>query len=512
MNNRIRRLGLVIFVLFAVLFAQLNRLQVFGATELRESPTNTRPLVADFGAFRGEIRSDDGTVLAVSEPLDDGRFEHRRRYPLGALAAEVTGFVSFQSGNDGLEASMNDLLQADTQGASAALATLLGAEDSAAHVQTTLSISLQEVARELLGERRGSVVILDAQSGAIKTLFSWPTYDPNPLADTDGAAAAQARQALLADPARPLLPRTYREVFFPGSTFKLVAAAAALEERVVSLDEPVFAEVDTYTPPLTDRALTNFGGSTCGGPLSDLIRSSCNTGFAQLAVELLGPDALIDVAEAIGFNDELDVELPNVAASTVPTDFGPALGGDVELSVELAGQLDGPGTVELTGDIPRLAQVALGQNDVQATPLQMALVAASIANDGVVPSLNIVSHTIDAGGRETNVFDLDPAGRAFSRETAADLRLAMLGVVEDGTGQAMAIDGLVVGAKTGTAQLGPESTSQHAWAVAFAGTDIGRPDIAIAVLVEADETAGEQTGGRVAGPVVARLIEAWAEQ
>ena len=331
---------------------------------------------------------------------------------------------------------------------------MLGGASSTADVNTTLSVELQEAARDALGERNGSVVALDPRTGEILSLFSYPSYDPNALADVDNSVARDARQSLLADPDNPLLPRTYREVYFPGSTFKMVTAAAALEEEIVTLDVPVFPSADGYTPPLTNRAFGNFGGSTCGGPLRDLIRVSCNSGFAQLAVELLGAPSLVDTAEDFGFNDTPPIELPGAVESVMPTDFGAALGTDVELAPALAEQFDElPEPVALTDNIPVLAQSSSGQFDVRATPLQMALVAAAIANDGDVPSPHVVSSVVDSEGVVLTEGDTDPWRTAIEPETAEALREAMLGVVTDGTGRSLAVDGLVVGAKTGTAQI-----------------------------------------------------------
>ena len=511
MRQQIIRLGIGLMVGYLVLFAQLNRLQFFNAEELETHPVNSRPLVEDFGAPRGEIRAADGTVLARSVELEEGVLEREREYPLGELFAEVTGFVSFDAGSDGLESSFDDELRGDRNALSDGLRELLGGESTTADVNTTLSVELQEVARDALGERNGSVVALDPQTGEILALWSYPTYDPNTLADIDNASAQEARRTLLADPGNPLLPRTYREVYFPGSTFKMVTAASAIENEIVTLDAPVFPASDGYTPPLTERPFGNFDGSTCGGPLRDLIRVSCNSGFAQLAVELIGGPRLIETAEDFGFNQELPLDLPRPTQSVMPDGFGAALGTDVELAPELAAQFEEqPEPVPLTDNIPALAQSSSGQFDVRATPLQMALVAAAIANDGDVPTPHVVSTVVDSVGTVITEADNEPWRNAIEAETAAALREAMLEVVVSGTGTSMAVDGVVVGAKTGTAQIAESLEATHAWAIAFAGDTLDSPEIAIAVLIEADAEIGEQTGGRVAGPVAQALISAWA--
>ncbi len=512
MNKQIFRLGVGLMVAYLVLFAQLNNLQFFRAEGLTTHASNSRPLVADFGAARGEIRAADGTVLARSVDLEDGAFERRREYPTGELFAEVTGFFSFDSGADGLEQTWDEELRGDRNQLEDGLRELLGGESTTADVNTTLSVEIQAAARDALGDRRGSVVVLDPQSGAILSLWSWPSYDPNPLASTISSDARAARSNLLADPLNPLLPRTTRELFFPGSTFKVVTATAAIEAGVAELDTPVFAETDSYTPPLTNNPLSNFGESACGGPLRDLIRRSCNAGTAQLAVELLGVDALVGTAEDFGFGAVPPIELPRVEASIMPDDFGASLGQTVDISPDLLSQLDRIPEVPLTDDMPSLAQASVGQFEVKATPLQMALVAAAIANDGEVPNPHVVQTVVDSEGSVVHQADLDPWRRAMSQSTSLEMREAMIGVVESGTAQGLVLDGLTIGAKTGTAQIGASLEETHAWIIAFAGERVDRPSVAIAVIVEADETIGEQTGGRVAGPVALEVLEAWLAQ
>lgn len=494
---------------YLVLFLQLNNIQAFGADELNTHPSNSRPLVADFGAPRGEIRAADGTVLARSVDLEEGAFARQREYPTGELFAEVTGFFSFDAGSDGLERTWDDELRGEQNALSDGLRELLGGESTTADIETTLSVAMQQAARDALGDRRGSIVALDPQSGAILTMWSWPSYDPNPLASVDTSTSRGARRALLADPNNPLLPRTTRELFFPGSTFKIVTAAAALDAGAVELDSPVFETTSNYVPPLTTNPLSNFADGQCGGPLLDLIRRSCNAGMAQLAVELLGTDDLVGTAEDFGFGAVPPIELPDVVASVMPNDFGAELGRSVEVAPDLVAQLSNLPEVPLTDDMPSLAQTAIGQFEVKATPLQMALVAAAVANDGEVPRPSIVSRVVDSEGAVLHEANLDPWRRAMSRETSAELRQAMVAVVLDGTATGLQMPGLVVGAKTGTAQIGAGIESTHAWIIAFAGTDMNRPDVAVAVLVEADPSVGEQTGGRVAGPIALEVLNAW---
>ncbi len=513
MTRQIGRLGVGILVAFVVLFVQLNRIHVFDAAAHAEHPANGRPLVDDFGAPRGEIRTADGTVIARSVELDDGAVDRRREYPLGPLFAHVTGYVSFQAGNEGLERHYDDELRGEANSLGDGLRELLGSDVGTADLQTTLRVDLQTAARDALGDRQGSVVALDPRTGAVQAMWSWPTFDPNTLADIDAAAATSARLTLLGDPDQPLLPRTVREVYFPGSTFKMVTAAAAIETRTADLDTPIFPDATGYTPPLTDRAFGNYGGSTCGGPLRELVRRSCNSGFAQLAVELLGPNPLIEMAEAFGFNEPLPLDYPVVVESAMPTDFGQPLGRDVDVDPRLLDQLgaDRIEPVELTDNIPVLAQSSSGQFEVKATPMQMALVAAAIANDGDLPRPHLVDTVVGANGEVIDEADPSPWRTVMSDSTARTLREAMVGVVESGTATRTAVDGYVVGAKTGTAQLGEGIDTTHAWIIAFAGPTVDEAEIAVAVIVEASEVAGEQTGGRVAAPVAQQVLQAWAD-
>jgi peptidoglycan glycosyltransferase len=508
-NRQIGRLGIALLIGYLILFVQLNRLQFFNADEFTSHPENSRPLIAEFGAPRGEMRTIEGDVVANSIDIENGPFARQRTYPLGSLFAEVTGAFSFNAGPTGLEAEWDPEMRGDRNTLTDGLRELLGGESTTADLQLTLSTTMQEAARDALGERAGSVVVLDVNSGGALALWSWPTFDPNPLSDIDTSVARAARQQVLADDSNPLLARTFRELYFPGSTFKVVTGSAALDADRATLDSPVFQAVTSYTPPLTTNPISNFADGSCGGPLRDLIRRSCNAGMAQLAVELLGPQPLVDTAEGFGFNSVPPLDVPGAVASVMPEDFGDRI-GSVDVDPALLDQLETPpDPVDLTDDAPSLAQSAIGQFDVKATPLQMALVAGAIANGGEVPRPHVVQSVIDSTGSVIFRADEDPWRRAVRQETAAEMREAMIGVVDSGTGQSVAVEGLLIGAKTGTAQLGKDIESTHAWVIAFAEDPFGGDRIAVAVLVEADEAVGEQTGGRVAGPVAQEVIAAW---
>lgn len=498
MNRSIRQLAIGLMVCFTALFVQLNYIQVFRAESLNEHPANTRQVVADFNQPRGRIEAADGTVLAFTEDVD-GTLTKQRVYPGGELFAPFTGFYSFHYGAEGVEREYNDALIGDiSAGVIGDLTEIFQErtpEERVANLRLTVEPDLQQVAADALGDRRGSVVVLDPSTGAVRAMWSNPSFDPNQMSLLNRSDAAEARQALLDDPANPLLVKAYRERYFPGSTFKMVTAAAALTEGVVGLDDERFPPVRDYVPPKTSVPLQNFGGSACGGTLIELLRQSCNTGIAEIAAERLGPPAMIEMAEAFAFNTEIPFDLPNPVVSNFPTEYGAALEPPDSTAL---------GTI--FENTPALAQASIGQNEVQASPLHMALVAAAIANNGVLPNPHVLSEVVDNSGQQLKA---GPAGswrRAIEPSEARQLQQAMRVVVADGTAKPMSIDGLSVGAKTGTAQLGAAETSTHAWVIGFAGPEGGTPSAAISVLVEAVPGGPQQTGGFVAAPIAAEVL------
>jgi peptidoglycan glycosyltransferase len=492
-----RRVIAVLLGCFTILFVQLNRVQVFQAEELVDNPANTRTIQRDFNRPRGRIVTSDDVVVARSEPLVGQFFAQQREYPEGELYAHTVGYHSFTFGAEGVEREYNDELIGRTPGQElSGLTDLLGGTNPIGDIRLTLRHDLQTQARASLGDRRGAVVALDPVTGEIFAMWSFPSFDPNRIAVNDGGLANEAWTELVQADGNPLRAKSYRDIFFPGSTFKLVTAAAALDSGVVSTIAPEFEVTDAYVPPLTERAISNFGGSSCGGNLVELLVVSCNTAFAQVGAERLGPTSMVDTAQGFGFNAEPPVDLPLPVASAFPTDFG-----------DLVTEGDEQIPAGIFEDTPALAQSAIGQNNVSATPLQMALVAAAVVNGGQVPVPHVLDQVEDSDtGRATREFADQTWMRAMSGDTAADLTGAMIEVVRRGTGRNLAIDGLVVGAKTGTAQLGADSSSTHAWVVAFAGRPEGRAEIAVAVLVEGSEGTGEQTGGGVAAPIARDLF------
>lgn len=480
MNAPLRRLAVLAFALFAALLASATWVQFVQADTLNADGRNSRTLIRELGRERGPILVAD-TAAAESVPVEDV-YNFQRTYPDPGLYAHVTGFYSVFFGASGLEEASNDVLAgtADELFYRRLSDLVTGTQPSGAVLETTIDPAVQQAAAEALGDQAGAVVALDPRTGAVLAMVSSPTYDPNPLASHDREAATAARQALLDDPSRPLENRAIASRLYPpGSVFKVVTAAAALESG--RFDEnsvlPGPAELDL---PQTDVGLPNSGGRACGAgdqvSLTDALRISCNTAFGALGLEL-GDDALREQAQRFGFEQELRVPL-RVTPSTVPADMNP----------------------------PQTAQAAIGQFDVRVSPMQIAMVSAGVANDGVVMRPQLV-RAVRAPDLET-IEEPRPQqlSEAVTPETAEALTRMMTTVVEDGTGTAAQIDGVTVAGKSGTAQHA-EGRPPHAWFTSFAPAD--DPQVAVAVVVEDGGEAGDEaSGGRTAAPIARAVMEA----
>ncbi len=339
---------------------------------------------------------------------------------------------------------------------------------------------------------------LDPRNGEILALWSTPSYDPNLLATHDFDAAEAAATLLNDDPEKPTLARTYQDNFFPGSTFKVVTATAGIEQGGVTRDEPVYPSSSAYQAEVNGQPqgapVPNFGGGTCGGTLFQILQDSCNSAFAQMGVEDAGPDAMIGTSEAFGFNQE------------VPFDLPPPAGRSEQVRSTFPTEVDG---TPLSQNLGVLAQLSIGQNENRATPLQMALVAAAVANDGEIVEPHVMREIRDDQSNTVEEFDADTFTTAMSPQTAGLLRQAMESVVTDGSAHRLddGLDGFVVGGKTGTAQLGTDPPRSHAWIIGFAGPPGEVPHVAVAVIVEGQEGASEQTGGTVAAPIAAAVMQ-----
>jgi peptidoglycan glycosyltransferase len=480
MNRQIRIAGIGAIVLFLLLFFQLNYVQVIRASDLDHNPLNSRLLLAKFTTKRGDIVSSDGVVLAHSTPTTDS-LKWLRTYPTGDLFGQITGYFSSTYGEEGAERAFD----ADLTGANApfqlpkSLKDLTVKQDPSQTVTLTLSDKLQQLARTQLGTRKGAVVALDPTTGAILALWSNPSYDPTPLALHDQNAVRAYWQTENTNPDQPLLAAAFRQRFFPGSTFKVLTASAVYDKRP-DLAAKVYPNLSALPLPQTGgQVLRNFGGEVCGGTLPDLFRVSCNSGFAAIGLDL-GGQALADEATSFGFDQTPPFDLPEAAQSYFP-----------------------PGT-SFVHDLPGLAKSAIGQQNVQAVPLGMALVAAGIANGGVIMKPHILASVANSQGQVVRTYGPSPWITATSPQTAASMTQLMISVVQSGTGTAAALPNMQVAGKTGTAQTGKNTI--HAWFVSFAPASA--PKVVVAVLVENQPEGGEATGGVIAAPIAKAMLQA----
>lgn len=484
MNRPLRRMSAVVMLLFGALLVNVTWVQAFWAEDIRSRPGNLRTILAQYDRERGPILV-DGEEVALSVPTD-GDLTYLRRYPLGPLYAHVTGYYSLVYGASGIERAENEVLS----GSDARLFVrrvgdlLTGETTEGGAVALTLDPGAQAAAAEALGDRRGAVVALDPTTGAILAMVSSPSYDPNELSSHDPAAVRAAWERLQADEADPLLNRAISRTYPPGSTFKLVTLAAALSAGYTpEEDVPGPAALDL---PQTTADLPNWDGRPCtpGSDTTTLVRAlehSCNSTFGAIGLDL-GAEALEQQAQAFGFGTEFEIPM-TTAASEFPDDPNP----------------------------PQTAQSAIGQFDVRATPLQMALVAAGIANNGVVMAPYLVAEVQAPDLTTLDAHEPEELSRAVEPEVAAQIRAMMVSVVEEGTGGNAAIGGVAVAGKTGTAQQGADR-APHAWFTSFAPAGPGETaQVAVAVVLEDGGGEAEVSGNRLAAPIARAVMQAVLE-
>ncbi len=479
MNRPLRRIAFAVLVLLGLLLVNVNYLQAIRADELNSRPGNARVLLQEYSRQRGPIIVAGRAVAASKETNNELRY--LRTYAGGALYAPATGFYSFVFGAEGIERAENDVLTGeDDRLLVRRLINVLGGKDpQGGSVTLTLDPRAQKAAYDGLRGRRGAVAAVDPTTGAILAMASSPSYDPNRLSSHRSRDVRAAWADLNRDPAKPLLNRALRQTYPPGSTFKLVTAAAALSTGRYVPDSALPGPA-TLQLPQTRTRLPNYDSRTCSPgsdttTLENALRRSCNTTFAALGLEL-GDDVLREQAERFGFGRELRVPMPS-AESVFPAAPNP----------------------------PQTAQSAIGQFDVRATPLQRALVAAGIANRGVVMSPYLVAEVRAPDLSVVDAAEPEQLATAMSPQVAAQLTEMMVTVVEDGTGSNARISGVRVAGKTGTAQQG-SGRPPHAWFVAFGPADAAR--VAVAVVIEDGGGAQEVSGNRLAAPIARDVMRA----
>ena len=479
MNAQIRKIFVVVLIMFAMLGLAVTNTQFISAPSLNADPRNVRTNLHAAEIDRGPIIVEK-TAIASSELDDDNHYT--RVYDQGSLYVSATGyFSSVGYGSTGIEAAQENVLDGQSQTLlGQRLRNLLtGEKRQGGGVELTLRASMQEAAAAALGDRKGAVVALDAKTGAILALYSSPSFDPNALASRDAGEVQDAYATLDADPKNPMLNRTISERYAPGSTFKVLTAIALIENGIANPDTRMDSPVST-TLPGTNTEVSNIESSTCGDgkpTLTEAFARSCNTTFV-LASEKLTTQQLTDVTKRFGFGDEQEIPL-TVIPSVFPAD----------------------------ADSAQLAMSSIGQYTVQATPMQMAQVAQTIANGGQMMSPYLIKQIVDADNQTIRKTKATEAGRPISADTASKVTGMMQAVVSQpyGSGTPMALPNVSVAAKTGTAETG-DGDRANAWAIGFAPAD--NPQIAFAVIVEGDETNPTPHGGDVAGPVAKAVLEA----
>jgi penicillin-binding protein A len=483
-NKPIRTMAIACLALFLALLVNSTYLQYIRADELNSRNDNKRVRDAEFSRERGAILV-RGTSVAESVPVDS-QFEFQRRYPQPLKYGHLTGYYSYTYGRNAVELTQNDILSgSDPRLFVNRVVDMFGnTQPKGGDVTLTIDPPAQNAAyeglRDLGGPNiKGSVVALDPSTGAILAMVSSPAYNPNDLSSHRLSAISDAWKELNNDPARPMLNRGIQEVFPPGSTFKLVTAAAALSSGQYT-PQSMVPGTATLDLPLTDNVLPNVTGSNCGGDrvtLTQALMVSCNTAFGWLGMEL-GDDALREQAEKFGFGDRYLTDLNGQAVSRFPTD----------------------------ADEPQTAYSAIGQFDVASTPLQMAMVTAGIANGGTVMRPYLVDEVRSPNLDVLDKANPEPYRSAVSSSVARDLTQMMIETVDSGTATTAQISGIKVAGKTGTAQTSAER-NPYAWFVSFAPAD--NPQVAVAVLVEdAGVERNAITGSGLAAPIAKRVMEA----
>ena len=471
MNRAMSKVFVITVVLFVALIVNLTWIMGVRAQWFQDRPENKRSIAKEMKIKRGDILGYDGSVMAGTERRSG---YYHRRYPNGTLAPQLLGYDSVRYGRSGIEAQLNDELtgQASDLGVQNWVDKLLGRRPKGADVRLTLVPAVQKVAQSELQGQKGAIVVLDPTTGALIASASAPTYDPANLED---------RWAELSkDASAPLLNRPTQGLYVPGSAFKVVTASGGLDTGRVTPDTEF---VDTGTYVVFGGKVTNYGGAVYGpNDFTTALTLSINTTFAKVG-NLLGRKRLITAAERYGFYQKPPLELP---------------AGEVVAS----GRYGKKGLLapDAFMDPLDVAWAACGQEQLLATPLQMALVAGGVANGGRVMKPYYLQEIVTPDGRVVRTTQPEQWLVATKALTASELNLMMQRVVNAGTGTAAALEGIQVAGKTGTAEKG--DGTNLAWFIGFAPAD--DPQVAIAVVIEDTQS----TGGEAAAPLAAAVIKA----
>ena len=478
MNRELKRVSLLIFVMFLSLFVASTTIQIFAADSLAQDQNNVRSAYDSYKTQRGAILI-DGQPIAYSEKSDDV-YQYLRVYE-DPMYSAVTGFFSLYQGSTGIESAMGSYLtgQNSAQFFEQISALLSGNPVQGASVELTIDPVVQKAAWKALGNMKGAVVALDPKTGNILAFVSKPGFDANQLAVHSGVESNENYAAMLADENGPLFNRAANELYPPGSVFKVIMATAALESGQYTA-ESVFPNPQKFQLPGTNVFVNNSGEGKCGGKptvsIADALRFSCNVPMAQLGIAL-GQDRIRQQAELFGFGKKVKYPMTSTA-SVYPENMDDA---QVGLS-------------------------AFGQYDVRSNPLQMAMVSAAIANQGVLMTPNLVENVLSSNlsvlaQSQPNIFS-----QPMSKETAQSVKEMMIGAVSRGVSGNARVKGVEVAGKTGTAQNG-KGEPYTLWFTGFAPAD--NPEVAVAVVIADGGGQGQGgVGNSLAAPVARKVIEA----
>lgn len=481
MNKPLRRISLFCGLLVLALLVRTNWLQYVQAEELSTRKENRRVQIAQYATERGNIIV-NGEPITGSTVTDGSDYKFKRTYIDGPLWAPVTGYASQAYGSTQLESLEDKILTGndDRLFFDRTIGMFTGEKKQGGNVVTTLNPAAQKAAYEKLGNRKGAVAAIDPRTGAILALVSTPSYDPSSFAG-NSKTDEKAWVTLKDSEDKNLVNRALRETYPPGSTFKVVTAAAALEHGVV---QDINAPTDTPEPyilPGTRTQLPNHAGGCEKATLNFALQVSCNSVFANMG-DKVGRDKMVETAQKFGFNND-KIDTPVRAFASV---YDKTMGKDGN------------------------AQSAIGQFNTAATPLQMAMVTAAIANDGKLmkPYMvdNLTAPTLDVIEKH----EPTEMSRPLTAANAQKVQQMMVNVVEAGTGGNAKIRGTTVGGKTGTAQHGEGNKKRpYAWFISYAENPDGTSPVAVAVVIEDSEADREDiSGGGQAAPVAKVVMEA----
>ncbi|MEV3856532.1 penicillin-binding transpeptidase domain-containing protein [Streptomyces sp. NPDC050095] len=482
MNKTIRRASVFSLLLVLALLVRATWVQFYDGQALADNDKNRRKTIAQYAYPLGDIIVGGEAVTGSQQTGGSSDLKYKRTYKDGSLYSAVTGFTSQVYGSTQLEALYQDVLDGTSTDLKNPVDSITGKHADPGDVVTTIDPAVQKAAYKALGDKKGAAVAIDPKTGKILGMVSTPSYDPSRISGS-GSSDAKAWKALSDDEDVPTMNRALKQALPPGSTFKLVVAAAALEDGLYSsVDE----KTDSPNPYRLPGTVTDLKNESATAPCEDAtirtaLQYSCNNVFGKLAVQL-GQDKVKAMAEKFGFNDEKQDVPVRAAKSLYPSDM----------------------------DKAQTALSAIGQFDVTATPLQIAMVSATIANGGEQASPHMVSEVTNADGDAIKTYADSDTSRVMSERTASQLQSAMETVVSKGTGTNADIAGATVGGKTGTAQHG-ENNSQtpYAWFTSYAKDDSTGKEVAVSVLVEQSDAArSEVSGNGLAAPIAKAMMEA----